>query len=150
MLPVVVFMLSRKRCDMSAVLLRNVDLTTETEKHTIRTFFQNNIRHLKGTDRQLPQVLMMRELLESGIGIHHSGILPILKEIVEMLFQTGVVKVSFPIYYIFFPNFIMYLLFLNFKSRHLYGLAVTLCNRNICNGCKYASTHCGFRFYKKI
>lgn len=95
MLPVVVFMLSRKRCDMSAVLLRNVDLTTETEKHTIRTFFQNNIRHLKGTDRQLPQVLMMQELLETGIGIHHSGILPILKEIVEMLFQTGVVKLLF-------------------------------------------------------
>lgn len=95
MLPVVVFMLSRKRCDMSAVLLRNVDLTTETEKHTIRTFFQNNIRHLKGTDRELPQVLMMQELLEGGIGIHHSGILPILKEIVEMLFQTGVVKLLF-------------------------------------------------------
>lgn len=112
MLPVVVFMLSRKRCDMSAVLLRNVDLTTETEKHTIRAFFQNNIRHLKGTDRQLPQVLMMQELLESGIGIHHSGILPILKEIVEMLFQTGVVKVSFSIYiYVFFFfNFITFIL----------------------------------------
>ncbi|XP_076234588.1 superkiller complex helicase subunit twister [Calliopsis andreniformis] len=95
MLPVVVFMLSRKRCDMSAVTLRNVDLTTETEKHTIRAFFQNNIKHLKGTDRQLPQVRMMQELLQNGIGIHHSGILPILKEIVEMLFQTGVVKLLF-------------------------------------------------------
>ncbi|XP_076748700.1 superkiller complex helicase subunit twister [Xylocopa sonorina] len=95
MLPVVVFMLSRKRCDMSAILLRNINLTTETEKHTIRAFFQHNIRHLKGTDRQLPQVLMMQELLQSGIGIHHSGILPILKEIVEMLFQNGVVKLLF-------------------------------------------------------
>ncbi|XP_053984340.1 SKI2 subunit of superkiller complex protein [Hylaeus volcanicus] len=95
MLPVVVFMLSRKRCDMISVLLRNIDLTTETEKHTIRTFFQNNIRHLKGTDRQLPQVLMMQELLQNGVGIHHSGILPILKEIVEMLFQSGVVKLLF-------------------------------------------------------
>ena len=95
MLPVVVFMLSRKRCDMSAVVLRNVELTTETEKHSIRVFFQNNIKHLKGTDRQLPQVLMMQELLQNGIGIHHSGILPILKEIVEMLFQSGVVKLLF-------------------------------------------------------
>ncbi|KOC59736.1 Helicase SKI2W [Habropoda laboriosa] len=95
MLPVVVFMLSRKRCDMSAVLLRNINLTSETEKHTIRVFFQNNIRHLKGTDRQLPQVLLMQELLQNGIGIHHSGILPILKEIVEMLFQSGVVKLLF-------------------------------------------------------
>ncbi|XP_003705432.2 superkiller complex helicase subunit twister [Megachile rotundata] len=95
LLPVVVFMLSRKRCDMSAVILRNVELTTETEKHAIRTFFQNNIRHLKGSDRELPQVLMMQELLQNGIGIHHSGILPILKEIVEMLFQNGVVKLLF-------------------------------------------------------
>ncbi|XP_076659791.1 superkiller complex helicase subunit twister isoform X2 [Halictus rubicundus] len=95
MLPVVVFMLSRKRCDMSAVLLKNIDLTTESEKYTIRTFFQNNIKHLKGNDRQLPQVLMMQELLQNGIGIHHSGILPILKEIVEMLFQLGIVKLLF-------------------------------------------------------
>ncbi|XP_076299496.1 superkiller complex helicase subunit twister isoform X1 [Lasioglossum baleicum] len=95
MLPVVVFMLSRKRCDISAVLLKNVDLTTESEKYAIRTFFQNNIKHLKGSDRQLPQVLMMQELLQNGIGIHHSGILPILKEIVEMLFQNGIVKLLF-------------------------------------------------------
>ncbi|XP_031831546.1 superkiller complex helicase subunit twister [Nomia melanderi] len=95
MLPVVVFMLSRKRCDNSAVLLRNVDLTTESEKYIIRTFFQNNIKQLKGSDRELPQVLMMQELLQNGVGIHHSGILPILKEIVEMLFQNGIVKLLF-------------------------------------------------------
>lgn len=37
----------------------------------------------------------MKCLLENGIGIHHSGILPILKEIVEMLFQERCVKVLF-------------------------------------------------------
>ena len=35
----------------------------------------------------------MQNLLERGIGVHHSGILPILKEVVEMLFQEGLVKV---------------------------------------------------------
>jgi hypothetical protein len=35
----------------------------------------------------------LRDLLRRGIGVHHSGILPILKEIVEMLFQKGWVKV---------------------------------------------------------
>ena len=35
----------------------------------------------------------MNDLLKRGIGIHHSGILPILKEVVEMLFQKGLVKV---------------------------------------------------------
>jgi superfamily II RNA helicase len=36
----------------------------------------------------------MQMLLEKGIGVHHSGILPILKEIVELLFQEGFVKVK--------------------------------------------------------
>ena len=36
----------------------------------------------------------MTELLKRGIGVHHSGILPILKEMVEMLFQRGFVKVT--------------------------------------------------------
>lgn len=35
----------------------------------------------------------MQTLLKRGIGVHHSGILPILKEVVEMLFQEGLVKV---------------------------------------------------------
>ena len=35
----------------------------------------------------------MQGLLKRGIGVHHSGILPILKEVVEMLFQEGLVKV---------------------------------------------------------
>jgi replicative superfamily II helicase len=32
-------------------------------------------------------------LLRRGIGIHHSGLLPILKEIIEILFQEGLLKV---------------------------------------------------------
>lgn len=36
----------------------------------------------------------MQGLLKRGIGVHHSGILPILKEVVEMLFQEGLVKVQ--------------------------------------------------------
>ncbi|XP_011863393.1 PREDICTED: helicase SKI2W [Vollenhovia emeryi] len=95
MLPVVVFTLSRRRCDMNAATLRNLDLTTAREKHQVHVFFQSNIKHLKGSDRELPQVLMMQELLVKGVGIHHSGILPILREIVEMLFQNGVVKLLF-------------------------------------------------------
>jgi len=37
----------------------------------------------------------LTELLKRGIGIHHSGILPILKEVVELLFQKGWVKLLF-------------------------------------------------------
>jgi ATP-dependent RNA helicase DOB1 len=34
-------------------------------------------------------------LLKRGIGIHHSGLLPILKEVIEILFQEGLVKALF-------------------------------------------------------
>lgn len=39
------------------------------------------------------QVLLMRDLLKRGVAVHHSGILPILKEVIEMLFSRGLVKV---------------------------------------------------------
>uniref|UniRef100_A0A8C6V9T3 SKI2 subunit of superkiller complex n=1 Tax=Naja naja TaxID=35670 RepID=A0A8C6V9T3_NAJNA len=94
-LPVVAFTFSRNRCDENASMLTTVDLTTTTEKSEIHVFFQKCISRLKGTDRQLPQVLHMVDLLKRGIGVHHSGILPILKEVVEMLFSKGLVKILF-------------------------------------------------------
>ncbi|XP_048344709.1 helicase SKI2W [Sphaerodactylus townsendi] len=94
-LPVVAFTFSRNRCDDNASMLTTIDLTTNTEKSEIHVFFQKWISCLKGTDRQLPQVVHMVDLLKRGIGVHHSGILPILKEVVEMLFSKGLVKILF-------------------------------------------------------
>ncbi|XP_013184839.2 superkiller complex protein 2 [Amyelois transitella] len=94
-LPVVAFTLSRNRCDQNAENLMSVDLTTAKEKGHIRSFFQRCLQRLKEPDRKLPQVIRMQRVLENGIGVHHSGILPLLKEIVEMLFQTGLVKILF-------------------------------------------------------
>lgn len=37
----------------------------------------------------------MRDLLSRGIGVHHGGLLPIMKEVVEILFARGLVKVLF-------------------------------------------------------
>lgn len=48
-----------------------------------------------GEDKTLPQILHMRNLLSKGIGVHHGGLLPIVKEIVEILFARGLVKVLF-------------------------------------------------------
>lgn len=50
---------------------------------------------LRGSDKELPQILRMRELLSRGIAVHHGGLLPIIKEIVEILFARGLVKVLF-------------------------------------------------------
>lgn len=93
--PVVAFTFSRTRCDENARSLESMDLTTSVEKAEIHSFFQKSLSRLRGGDRQLPQILLMRDLLKKGIAVHHSGILPILKEVTEMLFSRGLVKVLF-------------------------------------------------------
>jgi ATP-dependent RNA helicase DOB1 len=50
--------------------------------------FQNAIDTLTDDDKALPQVEQMLPLLQRGIAIHHSGLLPLLKELVEILFQA--------------------------------------------------------------
>uniref|UniRef100_A0A3B3SNF9 SKI2 subunit of superkiller complex n=1 Tax=Paramormyrops kingsleyae TaxID=1676925 RepID=A0A3B3SNF9_9TELE len=93
--PVVAFTFSRSRCDDNARALGSMDLTTSAEKTEIHSFFQKSMSRLSGSDRQLPQILVMRDLLKRGLAVHHSGILPILKEVIEMLFSRGLVKVLF-------------------------------------------------------
>ena len=56
-LPLVAFTLSRARCDQNADCLTNLDLTDGDEKHKINSFFQKSISILKGSDKELPQVL---------------------------------------------------------------------------------------------
>uniref|UniRef100_A0A3Q2XYG0 SKI2 subunit of superkiller complex n=1 Tax=Hippocampus comes TaxID=109280 RepID=A0A3Q2XYG0_HIPCM len=93
--PVVAFTFSRTRCDENARSLDSMDLTTSIEKAEIHSFFQKSLSRLRGGDRQLPQIVLMRDLLKRGVAVHHSGILPILKEVIEMLFSRGLVKVLF-------------------------------------------------------
>eukprot|EP00971_Amphidinium_carterae_P278270 5524029-Amphidinium_carterae.1 len=50
---------------------------------------------LSDEDRELPQVSSMLPLLRRGVGIHHGGLLPMLKEVVEILFQESLIKVLF-------------------------------------------------------
>ncbi len=46
-------------------------------------------------DRQLPAIQAMKEIVKKGVGIHHGGLLPLVKEVVELLFQEGLLKVLF-------------------------------------------------------
>lgn len=50
---------------------------------------------LSEEDRRLPQVENVLPLLRRGIGIHHGGLLPILKETIEILFGEGLLKTLF-------------------------------------------------------
>ncbi|KAF9402960.1 hypothetical protein BGX21_007843 [Mortierella sp. AD011] len=94
-LPVVVFTFSKKKCEENASGLSSTDLMTSSQKSEVHVFFEKALVRLHGTDRDLPQIQRMRDLLSRGIAVHHSGLLPIIKEIVEILFARGLVKVLF-------------------------------------------------------
>ncbi|KAF9928398.1 hypothetical protein FBU30_002396 [Linnemannia zychae] len=95
LLPVVVFTFSKKKCEENASGLTSTDLMTSTQKSEVHVFFEKSLVRLHGTDRELPQIQRMRDLLSRGIAVHHSGLLPIMKEMVEILFARGLVKVLF-------------------------------------------------------
>lgn len=95
LLPVVVFAFSKKLCEESASKLSKLDLSTPSERSEIHLFLEASIQRLQGSDRELPQVLTMKEMLKRGVGVHHGGLLPIIKEMVEILFGRGLVKVLF-------------------------------------------------------
>lgn len=82
LLPVIVFTFSKKKCEEYANTLVNIDLTSGSkQKSEIHLFVERSLSRLKGMDRELPQVLRSRELLSRGIAVHHSGQLPIIKEV---------------------------------------------------------------------
>jgi antiviral helicase SKI2 len=95
LLPVAVFAFSRRQCDESASALTSLDLTDSREKSEIHVFVEAALSRLSPADRSLPQILRIRELIKRGVGVHHAGMLPILKEVVEMVFSRGLVKVLF-------------------------------------------------------
>ncbi|OBZ78640.1 hypothetical protein A0H81_01271 [Grifola frondosa] len=92
LLPVVVFTFSKKRCEDNAATLTNADLCTSVEKSEIHVAIE---KALSRSDKRLPQIRRMRDLLSRGVGVHHGGLLPIVKEVVEILFARGLVKVLF-------------------------------------------------------
>lgn len=67
--------------------------TTADEKELVTEVFTKAIDCLSEEDKKLPQVEHVLPLLKRGIGIHHSGLLPLLKETTEILFQEGLIKV---------------------------------------------------------
>jgi antiviral helicase SKI2 len=95
LLPACIFVFSKKRCEENADALSNLDYCTAAEKSAIHMTIEKSIARLKPEDRQLPQIRRQRELLSRGFAVHHGGMLPILKEVVEILFAKTLVKVLF-------------------------------------------------------
>ena len=99
MFPAVCFLLSKRQIEsiskeISVELLEfdsKIPYTIEKEVHSIlREKFINYREYL-----ELPELRDLIKLLEKGIAIHHSGMIPILRELVELLFEKGYIKLLF-------------------------------------------------------
>lgn len=93
--PVIVFSFSKRECEGLALKMSKLDFNTEEEHDMVTKVFKNAMGQLSESDQELPQIQKLLPLLCRGIGIHHSGLLPILKEVIEILFQEGLLKVLF-------------------------------------------------------
>ncbi|KAH7096113.1 antiviral helicase [Auriculariales sp. MPI-PUGE-AT-0066] len=93
--PVIIFSFSKRDCESHALNMAKVDINSPQEQASIQDIFTSALNNLSEVDRNLPQIVQILPLLKRGIGIHHGGLLPILKEVIEILFQEGLIKVLF-------------------------------------------------------
>jgi superfamily II RNA helicase len=90
--PALFFVFSRKMCEEYASKV-SANLLTSSEGAEVHHIVKY---HLHRYDLQkIESYHVLLALLTKGVAFHHSGMLPILKEIVEILFDKGFVKVLF-------------------------------------------------------
>lgn len=98
MLPAICFVFSRKAVEQCAEEIV-VPLLEDDSKvsYTVRYECESIIKRLPNWReyQSLPEYHQLVALLEKGIGIHHSGMIPVLREIVEFMISKKYIKVLF-------------------------------------------------------
>jgi superfamily II RNA helicase len=94
LLPALFFIFSRKECERYANQITG-SLIDSTQAASVKHIIKFHLHKYATTLETLPQYHQITSLLERGIAFHHSGLLPLLKEIVEILFAKGFIKVLF-------------------------------------------------------
>jgi antiviral helicase SKI2 len=93
--PAVIFVFSIKRITEYSKMLSLKNLVPRKQQNEISNFFRSVVSTMPPEDRKIPQVKELEEILQSGIGVHHAGLLPILKEAIEVLYSRGLIKILF-------------------------------------------------------
>ena len=87
----------RKIQEYSSMLFKNNNFQElpKQDKEKINNFFDKTISVIPTEEQKIPQIKYIKQILQYGIGVHHSGLLPILKEIIEILYFHGLIKILF-------------------------------------------------------
>jgi len=91
-LPVLWFAFNRRECEQFASLVGRPLLTADERARILGTF-DDLLRRFDLVPDATTEHL--RRLLEKGVAYHHAGLLPTLKEVVERIFTTGLIKLLF-------------------------------------------------------
>jgi len=96
-LPAICFVFSRKKVESYAQMITISLLNEEDEPMNVRKECEKIVRRLPNFQEymELPEYNILVSLLEKGIGIHHSGMIPILREIVELMITKKRIKLLF-------------------------------------------------------
>lgn len=92
-LPCIFFTFSRAGCQNKAAELAKKRLFEVNPKTT--NIMRERLDTLPKEINLLTSTRLLRETLPHGIGFHHAGILPVLKDLVEELFAKGLIKVLY-------------------------------------------------------
>jgi superfamily II RNA helicase len=91
--PAIFFVFSRNDCKRYALSVEH-SLLSGTDAATVKHLFAFHLHKYKSIE-SLPQYHELYTLAQKGIAFHHSGVLPLLKEIIELLFAKGLIRVLF-------------------------------------------------------
>lgn len=92
-LPAIYFSFSRRRCEELAQEISNFGFLTKEEINDVTQLFHELVDKFKVSSSN--HLNFLHYLLKRGIAYHHAGLLPTLKEIIEQLFTSGLIKMIF-------------------------------------------------------
>jgi ATP-dependent RNA helicase HelY len=94
-LPAIIFVFSRKGCEDAVTQLRQagVRLTDPDERERIAVIVDSMVGDLPDADLEVLGYDRWRAGLLDGVAAHHAGMVPAFKEVVEVLFQRGLLQV---------------------------------------------------------
>ena len=98
MLPAICFVFSRKNVEKCAEEITAALLEDDSKvPYIVRRECEQLVRRLPNYQEYLalPEYNTLVSLLEKGVGIHHSGMIPILREIVELMISKKYIKLLF-------------------------------------------------------
>ncbi|MBN1405310.1 MAG: DEAD/DEAH box helicase [Candidatus Omnitrophica bacterium] len=92
-MPCIYFSFSRRRCEYLADEMRSFNFLSMEEQHKIINLYDSLCKRFDLVNEKAAAAV--RPLIERGVAFHHAGMLPTLKEVIERLFTSRLIKVIF-------------------------------------------------------